>query len=49
MTYKNYLKLMSICLFVTFFTLASCNKSDDSTIMEVETLPETVDLTSLPF
>ncbi|PQJ82819.1 YHYH protein [Polaribacter glomeratus] len=49
MTSKNYLKIKSICLFVTFFTLTSCNKSDDSVEIEKETLPVTVDLTSLPF
>ncbi|MFK7833570.1 MAG: hypothetical protein AB8B52_09855, partial [Winogradskyella sp.] len=49
MTYKNYFKTTSICLFVTLFTIISCNKSDDANEIIDDTFPETVDLTSLPF
>jgi hypothetical protein len=49
MSYKNYFKTTSFCFFLTFFTIISCNKSDDSNEIIEETFPETVDLTSLPF
>ncbi|MFT4643194.1 MAG: hypothetical protein ACI89R_001038 [Candidatus Azotimanducaceae bacterium] len=49
MNYRHSIKAINICLFTTLFTIISCNKSDDANEMADQNLPETVDLTHLPF
>jgi hypothetical protein len=49
MSDRHSVKATSICLFTSLLAIVSCNKSDDAIEIAGQTLPETADLTHLPF